>query len=466
LWLLAAVLALAGGAGLFWGAGRWRKAEAVARLEGERAEAEARLRAAMTEAERLDGPWQVADIEARREQIPDQGNSARTLLRVRAKLPPGWPIWEGSIFQDTLFRDVAPPDLWPEAQLAEVRAELTRAAAAIQEARRLADQPRGRLPVPWSQPSVGALGVTPDVGPAPLLLRYDALLCAQDGDLEGALLSCRALVNAGAAVGDTPTFAAQRFRVDTRDLAVLTLERVLALGQPPGPALAALQSRLAEEEAVPLMLFAARGERAALDQLCAAMLAGTVPVAAVLRYRFGEPEPPPDDDPDLARATSDLAVTHARAVILEKMNRKVEILKLPPELHGQLEELTASLKQEPPLVRALFGSDVVQSRGWRESQARLRCATVALAAERYRQQHDRWPERLADLVPAFLPAVPADPFDGAPLRYRRQQEGVVIYSLGQYLKDGGGLYDKSGLYPLYYNVVFRLWDPGLRRRPR
>ena len=45
----------------------------------------------------------------------------------------------------------------------------------------------------------------------------------------------------------------------------------------------------------------------------------------------------------------------------------------------------------------------------------------------------RLPETLESLVPELLAAVPADPFDGKPLRYSR--EDAVVYSVGEDLKD-------------------------------
>jgi len=42
------------------------------------------------------------------------------------------------------------------------------------------------------------------------------------------------------------------------------------------------------------------------------------------------------------------------------------------------------------------------------------------------------------LVPGQLSAVPADPFDGKPLRFKRLTKGYVIYSIG---KDGQVMVD-------------------------
>jgi hypothetical protein len=47
---------------------------------------------------------------------------------------------------------------------------------------------------------------------------------------------------------------------------------------------------------------------------------------------------------------------------------------------------------------------------------------------------------LKELVPAYLPAVPLDPFaaEGATLRYRREGDRPVVYSVGLDGHDAGG----------------------------
>ena len=71
--------------------------------------------------------------------------------------------------------------------------------------------------------------------------------------------------------------------------------------------------------------------------------------------------------------------------------------------------------------------------------ANVRLALTAVALEQFRAAHgNRYPGALAELAPDFLPAVPVDPFDGQPLRYRKQDAGYVLYSIGPDLKDNGG----------------------------
>ncbi len=70
----------------------------------------------------------------------------------------------------------------------------------------------------------------------------------------------------------------------------------------------------------------------------------------------------------------------------------------------------------------------------------LRTLTVtAIALQRFHLAHDSWPANLAELVPAYLARLPADYYDGRPLRYRRQPDGTfLLYSVGADGEDNGG----------------------------
>ena len=75
-----------------------------------------------------------------------------------------------------------------------------------------------------------------------------------------------------------------------------------------------------------------------------------------------------------------------------------------------------------------------------EAAARIRVAQTALAVERYRSEHaNALPGSLSELTPALIKPVPADPFDGQPLRYKKLPvKGYVIYSIGKDRKDDQG----------------------------
>ena len=65
-------------------------------------------------------------------------------------------------------------------------------------------------------------------------------------------------------------------------------------------------------------------------------------------------------------------------------------------------------------------------------------ADGAIAAELYRRQHGKWPAKLDDLVPEFLPAVPTDPFSNLPLFLKTSAESCKVYSVGPDGVDHGG----------------------------
>ena len=67
---------------------------------------------------------------------------------------------------------------------------------------------------------------------------------------------------------------------------------------------------------------------------------------------------------------------------------------------------------------------------------------TALAVERFQNATGDFPETLSELGPNFIP--PMDPFDGKPLRYRKQESGYVIYSVDFDGSDDGGAARKFG----------------------
>lgn len=92
------------------------------------------------------------------------------------------------------------------------------------------------------------------------------------------------------------------------------------------------------------------------------------------------------------------------------------------------------------------------------AQTDQKTAITACAIERYRIAHQQLPAALQDLVPAYLEAVPLDPFDGEPLRYKKLAPGYVVYSVGDDLSDDGGQELKrkrgSGHKPQPWDVTF------------
>ena len=78
-------------------------------------------------------------------------------------------------------------------------------------------------------------------------------------------------------------------------------------------------------------------------------------------------------------------------------------------------------------------------------QSLINIARVAIALERHRLKHGTFPSTLKELAPAYLPAIPVEVFDGAPLHYtpKANREGFTLYSTGWKGTDDGGVMDNT-----------------------
>jgi hypothetical protein len=85
--------------------------------------------------------------------------------------------------------------------------------------------------------------------------------------------------------------------------------------------------------------------------------------------------------------------------------------------------------------------------------ANLRLARVAVALEQFRADRSRYPTALSQLTPVYLDVVPADPFDGQPLRYRPEGAGYILYSIGPDLKDDFGQRMKANVGDIVFAVA-------------
>jgi hypothetical protein len=153
------------------------------------------------------------------------------------------------------------------------------------------------------------------------------------------------------------------------------------------------------------------------------------------------------------------------------MTRRVEEVQLPVHEQAAAErafnaEVGSLSRWDAPPIR-LLPLLVVEKVGEasRRKHAHVRCMAALLAAERFRLKHSRWPPALAELTPDYLPAVPLDPFDGKPLRYKRLDDGVIVYSVGRDETDDGGTLDRRDYIRPGTDTGHRLWDVKHRRQP-
>jgi hypothetical protein len=418
--------------------------------------------AAQADADRLDAGWRLADLEARRADVPPAENAALRIQSAQALLPPSAPRPDWSL--DRELADVAPNRKLSARQVAALRAETAEVDAALREARTLADCPRGRHVLPRTRDGVSTVMVHLNtINVLSGFLQHDAYLKTEEGDVAAALRDAKALFHTARSVGDEPIPGSQFVRLARGRDALHILERLLAQGTLSEKVLREWQTALEDEAGQPFALVAARGQRALNECLFDAIQSGEhkleyLPIGQSRDEWFGKSEMH-----EFWRLYVPGAIKNSRAVLLRDGNELVEIAKRPlEEQPADLERLGKAPRPRPLLARVLRPPLFTSLRYCHAGVAYLRSAAVLLAVEQFRLRHGHWPGSLVPLVPDFLPAVPLDPLDGQPLRFRRLEDGVVVYSVGLDGKDDGGALARQSFTVHGVDLGYRLWDVSAR----
>jgi hypothetical protein len=66
-------------------------------------------------------------------------------------------------------------------------------------------------------------------------------------------------------------------------------------------------------------------------------------------------------------------------------------------------------------------------------------ARIGIACKIYKNLNGDFPDDLAELSPDILDKIPVDPFTGDPFIYKKQDSGFIVYSVGNNLRDEGGV---------------------------
>lgn len=413
------------------------------------------LEAAIAEADRLDPGWRWDQIWAKRAVVPDPENSARIVIEAGRLLPRGAPDVPG-------FVDRAGETRLNGQQRAELNAWLKPRADAMDIALTLADRPRGRFDIQVAPDFISTL--LPDIQTTRQivnLLRAEAVRRAETGNA-GQLEEFRAMLNAARSIGDEPMVISQIIRVINSNLAIQSLEQTLARTAPNEEALTAAQNLLNEEAGYNARLVAWRGERAIQFGFLDAVDTGRVSLEQVGNTLRGLNKTWPADS-----SPGSPGLRAARAWSLRHMTGLVEIAKKPTsDQAAALAALRQNEKQAPAAATLFIDIDSTNpdwnsQKLFQRREALLRSALVAVAAERYRLKNDRWPLEPKDLAAFLVGPAPTDPYDGSTLRFRRLDDGLVVYSIGPNGRDDSGdLGDRKDNAP---DIGFRLWDADKRR---
>jgi hypothetical protein len=133
-----------------------------------------------------------------------------------------------------------------------------------------------------------------------------------------------------------------------------------------------------------------------------------------------------------------------RNFFLRAMETNIGIVSLTPpaslSLTNESDKLETQARRGFYLMSSLFLPSLSHT-SLRDAYVRasLRTSFTAVAIERWRIAHNGMtPDSLKNLVPNFFTAVPLDPYDGKPLRFKKTAKGYVVYSIGPNRQDDGG----------------------------
>ena len=191
----------------------------------------------------------------------------------------------------------------------------------------MANNPRGRNELQIGPAVIDTLlPATQAARSVARLLQADAAIRAHDGDVDGAVDSCRALLNTGRSIGDEPFLISQLVRIAIGRTAMSATRRTLGQGEPSDASLAHLETLIRDEAGQPLILYAMRGERATMAELIRRIAAGEVPLSAL----DGGATKSSGAIQSAAQSFAGLFVGSQRAVALDWMNEAVAIARRPP----------------------------------------------------------------------------------------------------------------------------------------
>ncbi len=454
LWVVAVVvgvmLFLVGGLYVLGGAatGRWHRYTATLRADG--------------------APFSLKELEAARIRIPDERNSALVIEKLKDDL-------------DTLADERADDDVFvfgsrPRDTLADRnmytdfftgisrgRVETSRKFLddhrdLLDKIGALRDMPSGHMVFlpPNYQGSAFSI-LLPYFGPmraAAKLVRVEAMVRLVDGNTAGVVGSAKTLAAIAGSLNEYPNVIGKLVQISIENLFVQTVEDLLRVSTPDNEVLASLERIIETRLSNSTMKWAFLGERACFAETCSDFISGKLtPAGATVAGGGGMPPflPTMLIRKNQIRGTEmlswlvDAEDTRALMAAANRMEKEARALPLS-------QVITKTFL--PSLSRAVI------LHGFMVSE--LRCAKTSLAAERFRLQTGRLPSALAQLVPEYLDAIPDDPFDGEPMRLSVNDQGIVIYSVGDNLFDDGGDVEVHKKKPRYPDIGFRLLKPEHR----
>lgn len=272
-----------------------------------------------------------------------------------------------------------------------------------------------------------------DIRKGAKMLQLEAALHADNSEAELATRSIISSFGLARSLSREPLLVSQLVRIGFQALAVSALEHSVNRTEFTDEQLVNLSRTIANAEDHSAMTRAFVGER------CVGVSIFKAPASQIVPLVGGSSRPRV-----FSIALYKFAGLADRDAIMyvDLMEGYIEAAQLPPHQRqsasdavvakiGAIPKIHILLRMIMPALSRITTIDI-------RTIAQLRTARAGLAIERYRLATGSLPDALSELVPAYLEAVPKDPFDDKELRYKKLETGFVVYSIGEDGNDDGG----------------------------
>lgn len=264
---------------------------------------------------------------------------------------------------------------------------------------------------------------------------------AATGDTEGALADCGAILRLAQTLEGEPILVSHLVRIAIDGMAIDAFEAVVTIAAPPPGVLDAIAHDLADEAEQLDYDLVLRGERAVLY---------------AEMQRLGDPLGagfPNAEFPNVLRAISVITPWVPRVwqrIVLTATTEHIDAVALPyAQARDRMDAINAGIQYDNSIlhlrqqVRRGPPANYMPAIGFAFDSHLRSVATLRMAAIRFQIEADLirggTPPTTLD---AFDRPLRTDPFANADFRVRREDEALLIYSIGLNTQDDGGVYEQ------------------------
>ena len=290
----------------------------------------------------------------------------------------------------------------------------------LEELQMIRDLTPGRFDISYDGPATDVMTrfimASPPIGDIEQLVFIDATLRLIDGDTQGAASTIPLHLKIVSPLAEEPAFLANLRSISAAAFGVRTLENVLRVGSVDAPKLNELDACFRSYLSSDSTKWALWGERALFISLFDQMRSTFGIRGAILSF-----------------ATHGDQMRGAKMFgwLLDAQDAPDKLLSAARRFETELPELPTFTSMHMTTLPSFVYLHL-------RCLAEIQAAMMALAAERHRLDTGRLPNSLAELASQFLPSIPTDPFDGQPMRFALNDDGLILYSVGEDGVDDGG----------------------------